>query len=190
MSGEIQNKVLFQQVVALLKNAQQQVIRTINSTMVYTYFEIGRMIVEEEQNGKERAAYGKQVLKELSKELTKEFGKGFSVDSLERIRNFYLIYSKSETLSRIFNIQKSETLLRNSNNEETQSITWEFDTQKTQTLFSFFKLTWSHYSFLMRIDDENERSFYEIETKKNNWIFSDKIQFRRRLVICYGKLNN
>lgn len=169
MSGEIQNKVLFQQVVALLKNAQQQVIRTINSTMVYTYFEIGRMIVEEEQNGKERAAYGKQVLKELSKELTKEFGKGFSVDSLERIRNFYLIYSKSETLSRIFNIQKSETLLRNSNNEETQSITSEFDTQKTQTLFSFFKLTWSHYSFLMRIDDENERSFYEIETEKNNW---------------------
>jgi predicted nuclease of restriction endonuclease-like (RecB) superfamily len=169
LSGEIQNKVLFQQVVALLKNAQQQVIRTINSTMVYTYFEIGRMIVEEEQNGKERAAYGKQVLKELSKELTKEFGKGFSVDSLERIRNFYLIYSKSETLSRIFNIQKSETLLRNSNNEETQSITSEFDTQKTQTLFSFFKLTWSHYSFLMRIDDENERSFYEIETEKNNW---------------------
>lgn len=157
LSEELQNKVLFQQVVALLKNAQQQVIRTINSTMVYTYFEIGRMIVEEEQNGKERAAYGKQVLKELSKELTKEFGKGFSVDSLERIRNFYLIYSKSETL------------LRNSNNEETKSITSEFDTQKTQTLFSFFKLTWSHYSFLMRIDDENERSFYEIETEKNNW---------------------
>ena len=66
LSGEIQNKVLFQQVVALVKNAQQQVIRTINSTMVYTYFEIGRMIVEEEQNGKERAAYGKQVLPEIA----------------------------------------------------------------------------------------------------------------------------
>lgn len=157
MAGEIQNKVLFQQVVALVKSAQQQVIRAINSTMVYTYFEIGRMIVEEEQNGKERAAYGKQVLKELCKELTKEFGKGFSVDSLERMRNFYLIYSKSETLSRIFDIQKSATLLRNSDNE------------KTQTLFSFFKLTWSHYSFLIRIDDEQERSFYEIETEKNNW---------------------
>ena len=169
MAGEIQNKVLFQQVVALVKSAQQQVIRTINSTMVYTYFEIGRMIVEEEQNGKERAAYGKQVLKELSKELTKEFGKGFSVDSLERIRNFYLIYSKSETLSRIFNFQKSETLLRNSDNEKTETLSSELDLQKTQTLFSFFKLTWSHYSFLMRIDDENERSFYEIETEKNNW---------------------
>jgi len=181
LAGEIQNKVLFQQVVALVKSAQQQVIRTINSTMVYTYFEIGRMIVEEEQNGKERAAYGKQVLKELSKELTKEFGKGFSVDSLERIRNFYLIYSKSETLSRIFNFQKSETLLRNSDNEKTETLYSELDLQKTQTpstqfenskkqtLFSFFKLTWSHYSFLMRIDDEQERSFYEIETEKNNW---------------------
>jgi predicted nuclease of restriction endonuclease-like (RecB) superfamily len=181
LAREIQNKVLFQQVVALVKSAQQQVIRTINSTMVYTYFEIGRMIVEEEQNGKERAAYGKQVLKELSKELTKEFGKGFSVDSLERIRNFYLIYSKSETLSRIFNFQKSETLLRNSDNEKTETLYSELDLQKTQTpstqfenskkqtLFSFFKLTWSHYSFLMRIDDEQERSFYEIETEKNNW---------------------
>ena len=181
LAGEIQNKVLFQQVVALVKSAQQQVIRTINSTMVYTYFEIGRMIVEEEQNGKERAAYGKQVLKELSKELTKEFGKGFSVDSLERMRNFYLIYSNSETLSRILDIQKSATLLRNSDNEKTQtlsaklekgisqSVIGEFETQKTQTLFSFFKLTWSHYSFLIRIDEEQERSFYEIESIKNNW---------------------
>lgn len=181
LSGEIQNKVLFQQVVALVKNAQQQVIRTINSTMVYTYFEIGRMIVEEEQNGKERAAYGKQVLKELSKELTREFGKGFSLSNLEQIRKFYMIYSKSETLSRIFEIQKtqsvivepefpiSQTLSTELDLQKTQTPSTEFKNSKTQTLFSFFKLTWSHYSFLMRIDDENERSFYEIETEKNNW---------------------
>lgn len=181
MSGEIQNKVLFQQVVALLKNAQQQVIRTINSTMVYTYFEIGRMIVEEEQNGKERAAYGKQVLKELSKELTKEFGKGFSLSNLEQIRKFYMIYSKSETLSRIFEIQKTQSVIVESefpipqtlstelDLQKTQTPSTKFENSKTQTLFSFFKLTWSHYSFLMRIDDENERSFYEIETEKNNW---------------------
>ena len=181
MSEEIQNKVLFQQVVALLKNAQQQVIRTINSTMVYTYFEIGRMIVEDEQNGKERAAYGKQVLKELSKELTKEFGKGFSLSNLEQIRKFYMIYSKSETLSRIFEIQKTQsvivepeflipqTLSTELDLQKTQTPSTEFENSKTQTLFSFFKSTWSHYSFLMRIDDEQERSFYEIETEKNNW---------------------
>ena len=55
MSKEVQNTNLFQQVAVLLKNAQRQVFRAINSTMVYTYFEIGRMIVEEEQNGNERA---------------------------------------------------------------------------------------------------------------------------------------
>jgi predicted nuclease of restriction endonuclease-like (RecB) superfamily len=181
LSEELQNKALFQQVVVLLKSAQQLVLRSINSTMVYTYFEIGRMVVEEEQNGKERADYGKQILKGLSKELTKEFGKGFSVDNLERIRKFYLVYSKSATLSRIFDIQKSATVSRNSENEKTQTLsaelekeislveTKEFETQKTQTLILFFKLTWSHYSFLIRLDDENERSFYEIETDKNNW---------------------
>jgi len=181
LSEELQNKALFQQVVVLLKSAQQLVLRSINSTMVYTYFEIGRMVVEEEQNGKERADYGKQILKGLSKELTKEFGKGFSVDNLERIRKFYLVYSKSATLSRIFDIQKSATVSRNSENEKTQTlsaelekeislvVTKEFETQKTKTLILFFKLTWSHYSFLIRLDDENERSFYEIETDKNNW---------------------
>jgi len=51
--------MLFQQVAELLQNARQQVLRTVNSTMVYTYFEIGRMIVEEEQSGKDRADYGK-----------------------------------------------------------------------------------------------------------------------------------
>ena len=77
MSNDLQNKIIFQQVVALLQNAREQVLRTVNSTMVCTYFEIGRIIVEEEQNGKDRAEYGKQILKVLSEQLTIEFGKGF-----------------------------------------------------------------------------------------------------------------
>jgi predicted nuclease of restriction endonuclease-like (RecB) superfamily len=181
LSKELQNKELFQQVVALLQNARQQVLRTVNSTMTYTYFEIGRIIVEEEQNGKERAEYGKQILKGLSVQLTNEFGKGFSIDVLERVRKFYLIYSNSATLLRILDIQKSETLSRNSVNSKTQTLSTELDSQKTQslsaefknidfqTLMSFFRLTWSHYVFLMRIDDEKERSFYEIESEKHNW---------------------
>lgn len=110
MSKNLQNQVLFQQVAELLHNARQQVLRTVNSTMVYTYFEIRRVIVEDEQNGKDRAEYGKQILKSLSKQLTKEFGKGFSVDVLERIRKFHLIYSKSASLSRILEIGNSETV--------------------------------------------------------------------------------
>ena len=60
--------------------------------MVRTYFEIGRLIVENEQQGEARAAYGKGLLKELSQKLTTRFGKGFSVDNLERMRKFYVVY--------------------------------------------------------------------------------------------------
>ena len=149
--------MLFQQVVELLQNARQQVLRTVNTTMVCTYFEIGRIIVEEEQSGKDRAEYGKQILKGLSQELKNEFGKGFSVANLENIRKFYLAYSISETVSRIFENPNSSSLITNSMNN------------KMQSLRSIFKLTWSHYSFLMRIDDEKERRFYEIESEKYNW---------------------
>jgi predicted nuclease of restriction endonuclease-like (RecB) superfamily len=166
LSKELQNKILFQQVVALLQNARQQVLRTVNSTMVYTYFEIGRMIVEEEQGGKDRAEYGKQLLKGLSEELTKEFGKGFSVETLDKIRKFYTIYSNSSTLSTNSDSSEiAETLFKNASiNAISETVSAKFEKQKT-----LFVLTWSHYTFLMRIDDANERSFYEIETTKNNW---------------------
>ncbi|MGN7809301.1 PDDEXK nuclease domain-containing protein [Flavobacterium sp. 22076] len=157
MSDGLQNKVIFQQVAELLQNARQQVLRTVNSTMTVTYFEIGRIIVEEEQNGKDRAEYGKQLLKDLSKQLTKEFGRGFSIDNLENMRKLFLTFSKSETLSRILQNQKN------------QSVTAEFNKVDYQTLSSFFKLTFSHYIFLMRIEDEKERRFYKIESEKHNW---------------------
>ena len=122
MSNDIQNKILFSQVVELLQNARQQVLRTVNSTMVYTYFEIGRVIVEEEQNGKDRAEYGKHILKGLSEELTKEFGRGFSIRNLEQIRKFYLTYSNSAALLRILEITDSSLLSTNSQNEKAQTL--------------------------------------------------------------------
>ena len=167
MSKSHPNKILFSQVVLLLQNARQQVLRTVNSTMTYTYFEIGRMIVEEEQNGNERAEYGKQILKGLSEDLTKEFGKGFSVDVLERIRKFYSIYSTSATLLRRLNLKNSATASRNLDNE-VSSVT-NLEALTFNGFSSVFKLTWSHYTFLMRIDNEQERSFYEIESEKYNW---------------------
>ena len=157
MSENLQNKALFSHVVELLQNARQQVLRTVNSTMVCTYFEIGRKIVEEEQNGKDRAEYGKKLLKGLSEQLTNEFGKGFSIRNLEFIRKFYLTYSISESLTRILEIEKDFSLTEESKNEKTKSV------------ISFFRLTWTHYIFLMRIDDEKERRFYEIESEKYNW---------------------
>ena len=160
--------MIFQQVVELLQNARHQVLRTVNSTMVCTYFEIGRIIVEEEQNGKDRAEYGKQLLKGLSQQLTEEFGKGFSIRNLEQIRQFYLIYSKSASLLRILEIRNSQSLTAEFESQKTQSLTAEFNKSNLQTVSSFFKLTFTHYTFLMRIDHEKERRFYEIESERYN----------------------
>jgi predicted nuclease of restriction endonuclease-like (RecB) superfamily len=134
---------LSKKISILLNESRQRVIQTVNHTMVLTYFEIGKMIVEEEQNGKERADYGSQLLSGLSGSLTQEFGKGFSITNLQQMRQFYTVYSKQQTLS------------VNSEKDLIQSLD--------------FKISWSHYLKLMRIEDELERKFYEIETYKNNW---------------------
>lgn len=157
----------FSQIVDLLQSARSKVVQTVNQTMVLTYFEIGRMIVEEEQQGKERAEYGKHLLKGLSEVLTREFGKGFSVQNIERMRSFYLSYRKSSTVSRISQNAISSTVLKKS--ENTQTLPEESTNIISETPSHNFKLSWSHYLKLMRIDDENERRFYEIESFKNNW---------------------
>lgn len=98
------HKKLFEDIKALLHEARTAVARNINTAMVMTYFEIGRMIVEHEQKGVKRAEYAKETLKSVSQKLTAEFGRGFSVDNLELMRRFYFVYAKSETLSRILPI--------------------------------------------------------------------------------------
>ena len=92
---EISNNYI-NEIKKILKSARQKAYNTINSVMVEAYWKIGRRIVEEEQNGKERAEYGKEILKNLSKELTEEFGKGYSYRTLREIRQFYLMFSDFE----------------------------------------------------------------------------------------------
>jgi predicted nuclease of restriction endonuclease-like (RecB) superfamily len=132
--NEIQNKTnsFLEQVKSLLFEAQQRVVHSVNSIMVQTYFELGKQIVEHEQEGKNYANYGEYLLEALSENLTKEFGKGYSKRNLELIRKFYLTYK----------IAKSPI---------SQSISW------------------THYLHLMRIQNEDERVFYENEIVSNNW---------------------
>ncbi len=92
LSKELQNKELFQQVVVLLQNARQQVLRTVNSTLTFTYFEIGRMIVEEEQNGKERAEYGDKLYRNIAERLKEKKIKGMSFTSLHTFKKFFQTY--------------------------------------------------------------------------------------------------
>lgn len=76
----------------IINNARQKAYAAINSAMVEAYWQLGKRIVEQEQQGKGRADYGTQLLKSLSKELTDEFGKGFSVGSLYYYRQFYMTF--------------------------------------------------------------------------------------------------
>ena len=92
--NNLQSLELFQNISALLENARKRVAVAVNQAMVLTYFEIGRMIVEDEQNGENRAEYGKELLKDLSLHLTERFGRGFSVENLDRMRFFYKTYSE------------------------------------------------------------------------------------------------
>ena len=126
---------LYNKIASILEESRKFVAATVNTAMVQTYFEIGRLIVEEEQHGNIRAEYGKETLKKLSEKLTTNYGKGFSQRNLEQMRQFYLTYS----------------------------------TQIPQTPSAKFTLSYSHYLFLMRIDNPNERKFYEIEATSSNW---------------------
>ena len=132
----------------VLEKARKSAKTAVNLSMVYAYYEIGRMIVEEEQHGENRAAYGKQILKELSAYLTGAFGKGYSAENLKLMRRFYNIYS---------NDQIGETVFT------------QFKNLPSVNTGRKFYLSWSHYLKLMRIEDIDERHFYEIESVKNDW---------------------
>jgi predicted nuclease of restriction endonuclease-like (RecB) superfamily len=152
--GDIE-KGFYANVANILENARRHAQQTTNMVMVYTYYEIGRMIVEEQQNGNERAEYGRQVLKGLSEYLTGRFGRGFSEDNLGNMRRFYLLYSQD---------QISETVSRKLDSES--------KLPQTASGRKFF-LSWSHYLKLMRISNPDERHFYEIEAARNGWSLAE-----------------
>ena len=156
---------LFFNIQTILQQARQKAYQSVNLAMVQAYWLIGKNIVEDSQEGKSRAEYGKSLLINLSNNLTIEFGKGFSVDNLTNMRAFYLQFPISDTLSRISKSQVksiSETVSRKSSKVNSQTQSTNFETPD-------FHLSWSHYLMLIAIDDLNERKFYEIESKANIW---------------------
>lgn len=167
LNNQINKNSLFSKVAELLELARKQVVTAVNLAMVHTYFEIGKMIIEEEQQGEIRATYGKGILKDLAIQLKERFGKGFSEQNLRNMRQFYLTYSIRQKPSSEFTnnkaraiTQKTSAQLQNTD-DQTDSI-YEKPSAK-------FKLSWSHYLVLMRIENLAERSFYEIEAFEQNW---------------------
>ncbi|OGW80328.1 MAG: hypothetical protein A3G33_01105 [Omnitrophica bacterium RIFCSPLOWO2_12_FULL_44_17] len=122
---------IYSRIHQILESARSNIARAINTEMVQAYWLIGREIVQEEQKGKNRAAYGESLLQSLSEKLTRDFGKGFDETNLRKIRQFYLTFPIRDALR--------------------------------------LELSWTHYRILMRIENLQARSFYEIECVKNNW---------------------
>jgi predicted nuclease of restriction endonuclease-like (RecB) superfamily len=160
---------LVEEIRDLVQSARRTASQNVNTLQVITNFEIGRRIVEYEQEGSIRAEYGERIIWELSHRLTEELGRGFSKRNLEYIRRFYLEYRDvtphiAQTLSAQLPVK------------------YPPDTPIVQALpaqfVSTFTLSWSHYIFLMNIDNRDERCFYEIESGQNQWSLSElKRQF-------------
>ncbi|HYN45019.1 MAG TPA: PDDEXK nuclease domain-containing protein [Candidatus Limnocylindrales bacterium] len=124
-------QILYDQIRRVLLDAQSSVSHAVNIAMVHAYFEVGHLIVEDEQHGEARAEYGEETLMALSRKLLTEFGKGFSVRNLRNMRTFYIAFKNRQTLSA--------------------------------------KLSWSHYTLLMRLDNEQARNFYLKDVESENW---------------------
>lgn len=147
---------MYNQISNLIVNNKNKMVYQINNALVETNFMIGKIIVENEQNGNIRAEYGKDILMKLSKKLANRFGSSFSRSNLQNMRLFYNKYKNCQPLAG--------------------------------------NLSWSHYCYLIYIDDDNERNFYEKECINSKW---SKRELKRqinsslyqRLLLSNGKAN-
>ena len=160
---------LFEKVSVVIENARQMIVSTINTSEVYAKYEIGRYIVEDEQQGKYRAQYGKGILSALSEKLTLRYGEGWSYSNLRQIRQFYIVYSKMTASG--CQIEKLESNCSKKvelqiDNHRLSKVTIP---EEALSRMPKFTLSWSHYLILMRIDNPEARRFYEIECAQQQW---------------------
>ena len=161
---------LYQDVRNILAQARANAVRAVNFSMVLAYWEIGKRIVEEEQQGSERARYGEAVLKELSKKLTLDFGRGFTVANLEYFRKFFLVFSEHSI---------SDAARRKSENQKFDAVRRKLDkanpVPETQDKIPAVneilrqELSWTHYRLLMRVKNKEAREYYMNEAAGQNW---------------------
>lgn len=136
-------------IVELLEAARASAVRSVNALMTATYWEIGRRIVESEQGGEERAAYGEALIPRLAEDLTRRFGRGFGVVNLSQMRRFHLAWPAERILQTPS--EKSATF------------------PNLATLANRFPLPWSAYVRLLSVRNESARAFYEAEALRCGW---------------------
>ena len=178
----ISGENLFDRVVSILEQAKSNVVKAVNNNMVIAYWLMGREVVEEIQKGEQRAEYGKQIIDKLSKGLTEKYGRGFSSTNIRYIRTFYTVYAKRSSEIRhigsgefkpptIPHIQSGEfDPTAEYHNQSSILEEMSFAVENAEKVKGFSSvLGWSHYRALMRVENDNERLFYELEAEKANW---------------------
>ncbi len=156
-------------IIHLLDNARTETVRSINAIMTATYWEIGHRIVEFEQGGEARAAYGTQLIERLSVDLNQRYKRGFSTGNLRQIRAFYLYFQ---------NIEIQQTV--------------SGESSRLAQLAKIFPLPWSAYVRLLSVKNPDARIFYEKETLRNGWSVRQldrqiTTQFYERTLLSHDK---
>ncbi|HEJ1596460.1 TPA: DUF1016 family protein [Pseudomonas aeruginosa] len=146
-------------IVEVLDAARRATARSVNALMTASYWEIGRRIVEAEQQGKRRAGYGEQLIERLSADLTAQFGRGFSRPNLQQMRSFFLTWPIRQTVS-----SESSPAPSQGRSLLPQEQPWRLD-----DVAQVFPLPWSAYTRLLVLKDEHARQFYEAEALRGGW---------------------
>lgn len=164
--NNILNYELLNDIKQIIEEAKQKISKDVNKTMLMSYMNIGRLIVEYEQNGNDKAEYGASTLKLLSKELTNLYGRGFSKSNLFSMRRFYLEYGKFQTLSGklswshyLLLLGVSDKNSRSFYEKECENSNWSVRELERQIDSSLYE------RLLLSKGDHNKKIVYELATK-------------------------
>src|SRR5215472_14993049 len=139
-------------VVSLIEQGRLAAVRSVNVLLTSTYWLVGQRIIEHEQSGSERAAYGEALLKRLAQDLTARLGRGFSERNIRQMRLFYLGWPNPQTVS----AELTDEGIRQT--PSAKSVSWPQ-----------FPLPWSHYVRLLSVADPGAREYYEREALLGGW---------------------
>ena len=159
---------MLNRVVSLIDDARRVSARTVNALMTATYWLIGRHIVEFEQQGKERAEYGEELLQRLAHDLTTKFGRGFSYPNVNKFRQFYLAFPSAKILSTL-SIDSGQSIVSTVSIESRRKSQTASDKFRLGDLAAHFPLPWSAYVRLLSVTSEQARRFYEKEALRGGW---------------------
>ncbi|MFH1680173.1 MAG: PDDEXK nuclease domain-containing protein [Candidatus Eisenbacteria bacterium] len=193
MKGEY--KQLVGGIEGLLDEARRTAARSVNTLMTATYWEIGRRIVEFEQEGEERAEYGETLLKRLGQDLGRKYGRGFAKSNLYQMRAFYLAYPEKLQILSAKSGHRPLPDARPRRREIFQMLSGKSGIRPgelLQAIAASFPLPWSAYVRLMGVKDEEARSFYESEALRGGWSVRQldrqiESQFYERMALSKNK---